>query len=58
MPLDPPCTSSDSPSARRARSKTLVHTVKSVSGSAAASTVPSPAGTGRQSGAGAAQYSA
>ena len=58
MPLDPPCTRSDSPSERRARSKTLVHTVKNVSGSAAASAASSPAGIGRQSGAAAVQYSA
>ena len=46
MPLDPPWTSSVSPSFRRPRSKTLVHTVKKVSGIAAASLKERPGGTG------------
>ena len=58
MPLDPPCTSSVSPGWRAARSKTLVQTVIAASGNAAASSVATPAGTGRHCGAGAAQYSA
>ena len=47
MPLDPPWISTDSPDVRWARSKTLLHTVKKVSGSAAALTKLMPAGTGR-----------
>jgi hypothetical protein len=39
MPLDPPCTRNHSPAARRPRSNTLFHTVKKVSGSAAARTM-------------------
>ena len=58
MPLLPPCTRMLSPAMSRPRSKTFVQTVKQVSGSAAACTSPSPAGTGRQSGAAARQYSA
>jgi len=58
MPLDPPCTSSDSPAFRRPRSKTFAQTVKKVSGMAAACTKSMPAGTGRHCGAGATQYSA
>ena len=58
MPLEPPCTSSVSPSWRRPRSRTLVQTVAYASGSAAASTSDTGAGTGRHCGAGATQYSA
>jgi hypothetical protein len=58
MPLAPPCTSSVSPGCRRPRSKTFVHTVKNVSGMAAASSSDSVPGTGRHCGAGTAQYSA
>jgi hypothetical protein len=42
----------------RARSKTLVQTVKKVSGMAPASIIDRPLGTGRHCGAGAVQYSA
>ena len=58
IPLEPPCTNNDSPLARRPRSKTFVHTVKNVSGMAAACALLKPSGTGRHSDAGAAQYSA
>src|SRR5436190_9804804 len=58
MPLDPPWIRIDSPAARRPRSNTLVHTVKNVSGMAAAATRSRPRGTGRHCGAGATQYSA
>ena len=58
MPLLPPCTRMLSPAASRPRSKTFVHTVKYVSGRAAAWALLKPFGTGRQSGAAARQYSA
>ena len=58
IPLLPPCTRMLSPAASRPRSKTFVHTVKYVSGSAAAWTLFMPSGIGRQSGAAARQYSA
>jgi hypothetical protein len=58
MPLDPPWTRKLSPAASRPRSKTLLHTVKKVSGSDAASIGVIPLGTGRHCGAGAVQYSA
>ncbi len=58
IPLDPPCTSSDSPRASRPRSNTLVQTVKKVSGMPAASITLTDRGIGRHCGAGAAQYSA
>ena len=58
MPEDPPCTSRLSPGARRARSNTLLQTVKNVSGSDAASTGERPLGMGRHCGTGAVQYSA
>ncbi len=58
MPLEPPCTSRVSPAASRPRSNTLVQTVKQASGSAAAATRSTPAGSGRHCGAGTAQYSA
>ena len=47
MPLLPPCTSSVSPAASLARSNTLIHTVKNVSGSEAASTMLEPLGHGK-----------
>ena len=47
MPLEPPWTSKVSPCCRRPRSNTLLHTVKKVSGSVAASTSLKPLGTGR-----------
>ena len=47
MPEVPPCTSSVSPAFSAPRSKTLVQTVKKVSGIAAASTIVRPAGIGR-----------
>ena len=46
MPEEPPCTRKLSPARRRPRPKTLVQTVKKVSGSAAAAVMPRPAGTG------------
>ena len=55
MPLDPPWMSADSPAFKRPRSKTLVHTVKNVSGIAAALVNSMPSGTGRHWGAGATQ---
>ncbi len=58
MPLEPPWTRRLSPGLRPARSKTLLHTVKKVSGSAAASVRLRPLGAGRHWAAGAAQYSA
>jgi hypothetical protein len=58
MPLVPPCTSSQSPAARWARSNTLDHTVKKFSGSAADSTSLKPAGVGSIWPTGATQYSA
>ncbi len=48
MPDEPPCTSSVSPAFRPPRSKVLYQTVKNVSGTAAASVIGRPAGTGRQ----------
>jgi len=56
MPLAPPCTSRVSPRCRRERSNTFSQTVKKVSGSAAASSKLSCAGTGRHCTAGAATY--
>ena len=58
IPLLPPWTSSVSPACRPQRSNTLLHTVKKVSGKAAASTTESAAGRGNTCGAGATQYSA
>ena len=58
MPDEPPWTSSVSPAARRPRSNTLCQTVKNVSGSAAASSIENPRGTGRHSGSAATAYSA
>ena len=58
MPDEPPCTRKLSPGRRRPRSKTLVQTVKKVSGTAPASTIDRPSGTGRTCGPGATQYSA
>jgi hypothetical protein len=58
MPLEPPCTSSVSPRCRRARSNTFIHTVKKVSGSAAASSRLSLPGTGRHCTAGTLTYCA
>jgi hypothetical protein len=58
MPLLPPWMSTVSPRARRARSRRLWCTVKSVSGRVAAAAASSPAGHGRQWSALAAQYSA
>ena len=58
MPEEPPCTRKLSPDLRAARSKTLLQTVKKVSGSDAASTSVMPFGIGRHCGAGAVQYSA
>jgi len=55
MPLEPPWISTDWPAASRPRSNRLCHTVKKVSGSAAASTMLNPAGTGRHCGSGAVQ---
>src|SRR5437773_10149965 len=49
MPLDPPCTRKDSPGLMAARSNTLLHTVKKVSGKDAASTGVMPLGIGRRS---------
>ena len=45
-PLVPPCSSTDSPAARRATPKKLCHSVKAASGRAAACTQSSPSGTG------------
>jgi hypothetical protein len=56
MPLEPPCTSRLSPGASRARSNTLLQTVKKVSGTAAASIIEKPAGTGSTLPAGARQW--
>ncbi len=47
MPLEPPWISSVSPGWSLTRSNTLLHTVKKVSGSEAASTSLRPLGTGR-----------
>ena len=47
MPLVPPWISRVSPGCSRTRSNTLLHTVKKVSGSEAASTSLRPLGTGR-----------
>src|SRR3989442_5519323 len=58
MPLEPPWMRIDSPGFSRPRSNTFVHTVKNVSGMAAAATKSNPRGTGRHWGAGATQYSA
>ena len=58
IPEEPPCTSRTSPACRRPRSKTFVHTVKTVSGRAAASARSRPPGMGRHCTAGATQYSA
>ena len=58
MPLVPPWTSTVSPSAAKPRSNRLVHTVNSVSGIAAASTIVSASGTGRHGPTGATAYSA
>ena len=46
MPLVPPWTSSTSPGCSAPTPKTLDHTVHTTSGSAAASSTDSPAGTG------------
>src|SRR3977135_1485352 len=58
LPLDPPYTRTDSPRLRAARSNTLLHTVKKVSGKDAASTGVMPFGIGRHCGAGAGGESA
>ena len=58
MPLEPPCTISHSPGLRPPRSNTLFHTVKNVSGTAAACTMSSPAGIGSADVSSAMQYSA
>ena len=58
MPLVPPCTSRVSPGCSRARSNTLLQTVKKVSGRLAASTSLRPCGHRQALGAGATQYSA
>ncbi len=58
MPLVPPWISTLSPALQRPRSNRLVHTVKNVSGMAAASTMLIPLGTGRHKGAAATAYSA
>src|SRR5690349_2552059 len=58
MPLVPPWTSTRSPDTSRPRSKRFVHTVKKVSGTAAASVGESAAGAGRICSTGTAQYSA
>ena len=58
IPPEPPWTRRVSPDFSRPRSKTLAHTVKNVSGIAAAATSSRPFGTGRHCGAGATQYSA
>ena len=58
MPLVPPWTSTQSPSAANPRSNRLTQTVNNVSGIAAASISDSARGTGRQVPAGATQYSA
>ena len=58
IPLVPPWISRVSPGCSRALSKTLLQTVKKVSGSAAACCRFSPPGMGRHWGAGAVQYSA
>ncbi len=55
IPLEPPWMSMASPGRSLPRSNTLCHTVKKVSGSAAASTMLKPLGTGRHCGAGATQ---
>ena len=44
IPLEPPCTSNDSPACKRPRSNTLVQTVKKVSGIPAASAAVIPVG--------------
>ena len=54
----PPCTRNVSPAFRPPRWKTLCHTVKKVSGSAAASASEKPVGIGRAWSAGVKQYSA
>ena len=46
MPDEPPCTSRVWPGSRLAVMKTLDHTVQTTSGSAAASSRATPAGTG------------
>ena len=58
IPLDPPWTRKRLTLAAPPRSNTLVHTVKSVSGSAAASTIVEPFRHRQALPAGAAQYSA
>ena len=58
IPLVPPWISTDSPAAKRMRSKRLYQTVKKFSGTQAASASDSPGGGGRQKPAGAVQYSA
>jgi hypothetical protein len=58
MPLVPPWTSTVSPDLQPPRSNRLVHTVKQVSGRAAASIMFNPVGIGRHSGAAATAYSA
>ena len=58
MPLVPPWMSTVSPAFRPPRSNRLVQTVKNVSGIAAASTMESPSGTGKHSGAAATAYCA
>src|SRR5664280_2709519 len=46
MPLEPPCTSSDSPARSPAVMNTLDHTVQATSGRPPAGTRSTPAGTG------------
>ena len=58
MPLVPPCTRNHSPAASRPRSNTLFHTVKNVSGTAAACTMSSPPGIGSATASSAMVYSA
>ena len=58
IPLVPPWTRTQSPSAAKPRSNKFTQTVNKVSGIAAASARVSPSGTGRQVPIGAAQYSA
>ena len=56
MPLEPPCTRNHSPAFSAPRSNTLFHTVKNVSGTAAAFTMSSPPGMGSAAVSSAMQY--
>ena len=58
IPLVPPWTRTVSPALQPPRSNRLVHTVKTVSGSAAASSIEKPFGIGRHNSAAATAYPA